>query len=121
MLKKDGFQWTEASMKAFEELKMAMTKTPILALPDFSKPFQILTDASNEGIGVVLTQDRRPLAFIFKALGPQKKAWSIYARELLAITHAVKVWRPYLLSRCFSIVTDQQAIRHLLQQKIATR
>ena len=97
-----------------------MTKTPILALPDFSKPFQIHTDASNEGIRAVLTQDRRPLAYIPKALDPQKKAWSTYVREILDITHAVKVWCPYLLGRHFSIITDQQAIRHLLQQKIAT-
>ena len=108
MLKKEGFVWIEASKKAFKELKGAMTRTPLLALSDFSKPFQFHTDASNEGIGAVYTQDRRPLAFLSKALGPQKKAWSIYARELLAITHAVKMWRPYLLGRCFIIITNQQ-------------
>ncbi|XP_042969035.1 uncharacterized protein LOC122301712 [Carya illinoinensis] len=49
-----------------------------------------------------------------------KKSWSTYAREMLAIVHVVKVWRPYLLSRKFTIVTDQQALRHLMKQKIVT-
>ena len=60
------------------------------------------------------------MAFISKALGPMKKAWSTYAREMLAMVHAVKMWRPYLLDRKFTIVTNQQALRHLLQQKIVT-
>ncbi len=120
MLKKGGFLWTIQARKAFEDLKEAMTQTPVLALPDFSKPFEVYTDASGEGIGAVLVQERRPLAFISKALGPRKKAWSTYAREVLAVVHAVKIWRPYLLGRRFTIITDQQALRHLLQQKIVT-
>lgn len=60
------------------------------------------------------------MAYISKALGPMKKSWSAYAREFLAIVHAVKIWRPYLLGRKFTIVTDQQALRHLLEQKIVT-
>ncbi|XP_042969094.1 uncharacterized protein LOC122301779 [Carya illinoinensis] len=120
MLKKDSFEWTTEAREAFEELKRAMTKTPVLALPNFERSFEVYTDASGEGIGAVLVQDRRPLAFISKALGPMKKAWSTYARELLAVVHAVKVWRPYLLGRNFTIITDQQALRHLLQQKIVT-
>ena len=120
MLKKDSFEWTEEAKKAFEDLKKAMTQTLVLALPDFEKPFEVYTDASGEGIGAVLVQEKRPLAFVSKALGPMKKAWSIYAREMLAMVHAVKVWRPYLLGRKFTIITDQQALRHLLEQKIVT-
>ncbi|KAL5838392.1 hypothetical protein ACOSQ3_015561 [Xanthoceras sorbifolium] len=120
MLKKDNFEWTEEARLAFEDLKRAMTQTPVLALPNFDKTFEVYTDASGEGIGAVLVQEKRPLAFISKALGPMKKAWSTYAREMLAVIHAVKIWRPYLLGRKFTIVTDQQALRHLLQQKIVT-
>ena len=68
-----------------------MTKTSVLALLDFSKPFEMHTDMSGEVIGVVLIKEKRPLTYIFKALGPIKNAWSTYARELLAIVHAVKI------------------------------
>ncbi|XP_042954591.1 uncharacterized protein LOC122291003 [Carya illinoinensis] len=120
LLKKDNFAWTQEAMEAFDELKRAMTTTPVLALPNFEKPFEVYTDVSGEGIGAVLVQEKRPIAFISKALGPMKKAWSTYAREMLAVVHAVKVWRPYLLGRKFTIVTDQQALRHMLKQKIVT-
>ncbi|XP_038977863.1 uncharacterized protein LOC120108346 [Phoenix dactylifera] len=120
MLKKGEFEWTPESREAFDNLKRAMTQTLVLALPDFSIPFEVYTDASGDGIGAVLVQQKRPLAFLSKALGPMKKAWGTYARELLALVHAVKVWRLYLLGKKFTIVTDQQALRHLLEQKIVT-
>ena len=74
ILKKDNFEWTEEAKKAFEDLKRAMTQTPVLAFPDFEKPFKVYTNASGEGIGAVLVQEKRPLAFVSKALGPMKKA-----------------------------------------------
>ena len=106
MLGKDNFEWSDEAKQAFEALKRVMTQTPVLALTNFEKPFKVCTDASGKGIGAVLVQDRRPLAFMSKVLGPMKKTWSTYAREMLAVIHAVKVWRPYLLDRKFTIVTD---------------
>ncbi|KAI9182344.1 hypothetical protein LWI28_024397 [Acer negundo] len=73
MLKKDSFEWTEEAKKAFEDLKWVMTQTFVLALLDFEKPFEVYTDASGEGIGVVLVWEKRHLAFVFKSLGPMKK------------------------------------------------
>ncbi|GMJ07741.1 hypothetical protein HRI_004443300 [Hibiscus trionum] len=70
MLKKGNFEWTPESTATFDRLKEAMCNAPVLALPDFSKTFCLETDASSRGIGVVLTQEGRPLAYLSKALGP---------------------------------------------------
>ncbi|XP_042988661.1 uncharacterized mitochondrial protein AtMg00860-like [Carya illinoinensis] len=69
ILKKNNFVWREEVEKGFEDLKKVMTTTPILAIPNFEKTFELHTDASNVGEGVVLTQEGRPLVFISKTLG----------------------------------------------------
>ncbi|CAA0831446.1 Uncharacterized mitochondrial protein AtMg00860, partial [Striga hermonthica] len=120
MTKKGAFKWTEASEMAFEELKKAMTTTPVLAMPRFDVLFEIHSDASDIGIGAVLVQEGRPLAYLSKALGPARLGLSAYVKEMLAVVEAVRVWRPYLLGRRFRIVTDQQPLKHLLEQRIVT-
>lgn len=84
-----------------------MASTPILAMPNFDAAFVITTDASNNGIGAVLSQQDRPIAFMSRALGITKQSWSTYAKEMLAILQAIKTLRPYLLGRKFYIQTDQ--------------
>ena len=71
MLKKDGFVWSETADEAFQTLKDAMTTAPVLALPSFELPFKIEMDASSYGIGAILKQNRHPIAFISKKLGPK--------------------------------------------------
>ena len=66
-------------------------------MPNFTELFIIETDASGDGIGVVLTQQGKPIAFMSRALGLSKRSWSTYAREMLAIFQAIQTWRPYLM------------------------
>lgn len=97
-----------------------MTSPPVLALPDFQKPFVIETDASGLGIGAVLMQGGHPIAFISKALAEKNLHLSTYERELLALVYAVKKWQHYLVLLPFVIKTDQQSLKHLLDHKIVT-
>lgn len=118
LLKKDGFIWTSAAELAFHQLKEVMTTAPVLALPDFSVPFVVETDASGKGIGAVLMQNGRPIAFLSKALCPKNQTLSIYERKFLAVLLAVQKWRCYLQGHKFIIKTDQQALKYLLDQKV---
>ncbi|KAH9671466.1 hypothetical protein KPL70_017386 [Citrus sinensis] len=97
MLKQDSFTWSPTTEAAFDELRQAMASTPVLALPNFTKPFSIECDASSRGIGAVLMQEGRPLAYISKALSGKNLAMSTYDKEMLAIVFAVQKWRPYLM------------------------
>ncbi|CAL9019098.1 unnamed protein product [Prunus brigantina] len=78
LTKNDGFLWTPEATAAFHKLKELMLSPRVLALPDFTKPFIIESDASGTGIGVVLQQKGRPISFTNKTLGPRNQALSTY-------------------------------------------
>lgn len=120
LLKKGQFGWSDEVEQAFDKLKKVMTSTPTLAMPSFNDTFTIETDASGDGIGAVLHQQGRPIAYMSRALGITKKSWSVYNKEMLAIMEAVRVWRRYLLRQCFTILIDQRNIKFFLEQQVAT-
>ncbi|GJV32947.1 ty3-gypsy retrotransposon protein [Tanacetum coccineum] len=82
LLRKDAFIWTNAATVAFNNSKVALTNTPVLALPDFSKPFLIQTDASRSGVGAVLSQDGHLIAYFSKQMSPRLQQASTYVREI---------------------------------------
>ena len=95
-----------------------MVNPPVLVMPNFSEEFIVETDTLGIGIGAVLMQGGHPIAFISKALSLKHQALSVYEKELLAIVYAVTKWHHYLNGRHFSIKTDHQSLKHLLQQRI---
>ncbi|KAA0043665.1 Transposon Ty3-G Gag-Pol polyprotein [Cucumis melo var. makuwa] len=118
LLKKGGFRWTDEATIAFDKLKSAMLTLSVLALPDFNQPFEIETNVSGFGIGAVLIQDKRPIAYYSYTLALRDRARPVYERELMAVVLAVQRWRPYLLIGKFKVKTNQKALKFLLDQRI---
>ena len=117
-LKKDAFGWNEDAKKAFVALKNAMATVPILALPNFDRPFVINTNASGYGVGAILMQDGRPIALFSQDLSQRARLRSVYERELMTIVLAVQKWRHYVRGRSFIIQTDQKSLKFLLEQRV---
>jgi hypothetical protein len=120
LLRKNAFCWTASATEAFLRLKEAVTSSPVLRLPDFTKRFTIECDACGNGLGAVLMQEGRPIAFFSQALKGRALLLLTYEKELLSLVSAVQKWRPYLLGQPFTVKTDQQSLKFLLEQKIAT-
>ena len=110
------FLWTQASEEAFNLLKEALTSAPTLALPDFTKPFLVTTDASGQAIGGVLTQEGRPVAYESRKLRTHELNYPTHDLELLAVVHALKMWRHYLLGNSFKIKTDHKSLKWIFTQ-----
>ena len=120
LLKKEGFSWNAEAAAAFEDLKTAVTAAPVLAMPDFAKPFVVECDASSHGFGAVLLQDGHPIAFFSRLVAPRHRALAAYERELIGLVQAFRHWRPYLWGRRFSVKTDHYSLKYLLDQRLAT-
>lgn len=118
LLKKDSFNLDEKAQDAFEALKVAMTSLPVLAMPDFNTLFEVEADASGMGVGAVLMQKGRPIAYFSQKLSERQQHCSVYEKELMAIVLAVKKWQHYLTGQPFIINTDQRALKFLLGQRI---
>ena len=89
LTKKEAFTWNDKAQLAFEQLKVIMSTCPVLAIPDFSIPFELQCDASRDGIGAILMQRKHPIAFESRKLNGIEKHYSIYDKEMLEIMHAL--------------------------------
>jgi len=90
--KDQPFTWTDNCEKCFEEMKIRLTTTPILAIPDTAKTFKVYCDASYQGLGCVLMQEKRPVAYASRQLKVHEKNYPTHDLELAAVVFALKTW-----------------------------
>ena len=113
--------WTTECQTSFELIKNALTKEPILALPQIDKEFVIRTDASDFGIGGVLMQENngnlQPCAYVSRKLLDREKKYAIIEKECLAMIFAVSKFQKYLLLRQFTIETDHKPLSFIKSNK----
>ena len=114
------FHGLQKQKKAFEHLKEAMCQALVLATPAFTKTFIMECDASVNGIGVVLMQDERPIAFGSRSIEGKFLHKAIYEKEMLAILHALKKWQPYLMGRHFKVKMDHDNLKYFLEQRLSS-
>jgi hypothetical protein len=110
-----NFSWNENCELAFEELKKHLISSPVLAHPDYSKPFLVDTDASGEGLGAVLAQvidgKEQVISYASRSLTKSEKRYCVTRKELLAVIFAVKQFRHFLYGHKFTIRTDHSALK----------
>jgi hypothetical protein len=122
LLKKNQkWKWETEQEESFQKLKEQVTKPPVLKFPDFTQPFVLTTDASDYAIGSILSQGDigkdKPIAFASRTLNTAENNYSTVEKELLAIVWSCKHFRPYLLGRTFTIVTDHKPLTWMFSIK----
>lgn len=126
LTKKDvPFEWGPRQCEAFDTLKTKLTTAPLLILPDPDLPFHLNVDASAYAIGAVIMQDQgkglQPIAYESRKLSPAEMNYPVHDREMLAIIHALRVWRHYLEGPPILGITDHDSLRHFMTQPQLTR
>ncbi|XP_021305467.1 uncharacterized protein LOC110431096 [Sorghum bicolor] len=117
LTKKDvPFKWGDDQEQAFVELKRKLCEAPLLQLPNFGKTFEIECDASGIGIGGVLLQEGKPIAYFSEKLNGPHLNYSVYDKELYALVRVLEVWQHYLLPKEFVIHSDHEALKYLKSQ-----
>jgi len=116
VIKGTSFRWTPKAQAAFEEVKRLLTQAPVLTLPCFDKIFEVECDASGVGIGGVLTQEGKPLAFFSEKLCDSRRKYSTYDKEFYAIVRCLEHWNHYLVATEFILHSDHEALKYIQGQ-----
>lgn len=126
LLQKDNaFYWNDETQQAFNALKDLLCEAPLLQFPDFSKPYNITTDASGYAVGGVLSQGEigkdRPIAYTSRVLRGPELNYEVYEKEALAVIHSVRAFRTYVYGNPIKILTDHQPLVWFKKADLNTR
>ncbi|KAL5568094.1 hypothetical protein UlMin_024669 [Ulmus minor] len=118
LTKKDKkFEWTDKCERSFQELKQRLTSAPILVLPSEDEEFAVYCDASKIGLGAVLMQKEKVIAYASRQLKVHEKNYPTHDLELAAVVFALKIWRHYLYGVHCQIYTDHKSLKYIFTQK----
>ncbi|KAK7264749.1 hypothetical protein RJT34_32359 [Clitoria ternatea] len=111
------FVWTTQCENSFQELKDRLTSAPVLVLPDPHRSFEVYCDASKQGLGSVLMQDKKVVAYASRQLRQHEINYPTHDLELAAVVFALKIWRHYLYGATFDVFSDHKSLKYLFDQK----
>ena len=118
LLRKNApFEWTDKCEQSFQELKEKLTTALVLAVPETRKVCTIYCDASKNGLGCVLMQDRKVIAYGSRQLKPHDLNYPTHDLELAAVVYALKQWRHFLYGEKCELYTDHKSLKHFFTQK----
>ncbi|GJX06250.1 putative reverse transcriptase domain-containing protein [Tanacetum coccineum] len=115
--KNKKYIWGEDQESAFQLLKQKLCEAPILALPEGNDDFVVYCDASHQGLGAVLMQREKVIAYASRQLKPNEENYTTHDLELGAVVFALKIWRHYLYGTKCTVFTDHKSLQHILDQK----
>ncbi|GJV33036.1 hypothetical protein Tco_1393436 [Tanacetum coccineum] len=115
--KNKKYIWDEDQETAFQLLKQKLCEAPILALPEGNDDFVVYCDASHQGLGAVLMQREKVIAYASRQLKPNEENYTTHDLELGAVVFALKIWRHYLYGTKCTVFTDHKSLQHILDQK----
>lgn len=111
------YEWTDKCEKSFQEFKRRLTSAPILITPSVGVGYDIYTDASKNGLGCVLMQHGKVVAYASRQLKIHEQNYPTHDLELAAIVFALKIWRHYLYGETFDLYSDHKSLRYIYTQK----
>ena len=115
--KKVKFEWNDQCEKPFQELKRRLTSAPILIVPKMGQIYTMYYDASMDGLGCVLLQSQRVVAYGFRQLKNHELNYPTHDMELEAIVFALKIWRHYLYGEQFKVFLDHKSLKYIFTQR----
>ncbi|GKF60116.1 putative reverse transcriptase domain-containing protein [Tanacetum coccineum] len=115
--KKVKFEWGDKQETSFQLIKQKVCSAPIMSLPEGIKDFIVYCDASINGLGVVLMQREKVIAYVLRQLKIHEKNYTTHDLELGAVVFALKIWRHYLYGTKCTVFTNYKSLQHILDWK----